>query len=946
MRPRGGGGGLAVGARAGVVATAGPVRWAIAIVTVAAVLPGLVGVLPGAPAPAGAPPAAAAASAVGGPCNTSLPAVPVTGTLSIEGGPADSASGFAQTEVRYSVVVGYSTGGGDDGGPTASGCEAVAENLSTTSNGSFSFVPSAPASSCGTVDGAYACTNYTGPYGPLRFSSVAPGYGLAVGGTAAHVALDLVYQFASVTITPSGPTVTLSTDAPVDLSAVAWAANGTMSGLAPTFSWVVNGSGWSFVGSDTSAVAILEGDAAPTPAEVTVTARASDAGTALPPLEAHVALVAVPTVVDAGTSNRSAVDVGLPVEYTVSATGAAGYGYRGYLAPGLGLPAEGLVCRDGPAANGTEPVTCVGSATYAEAGVATPVANVSNGFDTTVWSFPAVAVDPAPAITVNPTAPAGYAGTPVALTVSATDGTGPYVGACLSSGPSGTLCDGGAGPTWAFDPTFPEPGNYTASLSATDADGERAVASVGVEVVAPLAVGAIVPSSENVSVGSAVTLRTTVAGGVAPLRVWWNASSAAGPLLEGTVAGDGPLSVELAPNTTGRWVVTVTVVDRLGSFESSELALTVGPAAAERVVPVATPSGAPATAGVPIALAWAAFDASGGVDPSFEADAALELAGGAGAPEAWANASGVGSLTALGNGTFGVPSAAWVGGSLRVNLTVLAAGPVSVLLAGPGLPGPVAPVNLTVAPDRSHLRLFDPTVARPGSRENATLWRIGDRYGNAVPGALVTIELSFGAARDASVVTAVALPGGGSGVWVNFTAPGPGAGTVTVVDAAGDVLLGPLAVPAAAGPLSVGPTVTTLAAVAPVGAAGIAAAVVARRRRRLRSEGVSERDLQALAEGRARAVELIGRAGAVDLAGLEAAWGEPAPPALADWLASLVADGTVRGTVGTDGRPRFCLAERPPAPRVTVDPEALDRSLRRRDAALGEGDGAPPESLG
>jgi len=80
------------------------------------------------------------------------------------------------------------------------------------------------------------------------------------------------------------------------------------------------------------------------------------------------------------------------------------------------------------------------------------------------------------------------------------------------------------------------------------------------------------------------------------------------------------------------------------------------------------------------------------------------------------------------------------------------------------------------------------------------------------------------------------------------------------------------------------------------------------------------------------------QAGAVDLAGLEAGWGGPAPPALADWVASLVADGTLRATLGEDGRARFCLAAEPPEPlQLTLDPEELDRVLRRRDEELAGG---------
>jgi len=253
-------------------------------------------------------------------------------------------------------------------------------------------------------------------------------------------------------------------------------------------------------------------------------------------------------------------------------------------------------------------------------------------------------------------------------------------------------------------------------------------------------------------------------------------------------------------------------------------------------------------------------------------------------------------------------------------------------------------MNLSVGPDRDHLRLYAPGIANAGARSNATLWRAEDRFGNPVAGALVTIDLAFGGQRTDVVVAAIPLPGGGSGVWVNYSAPTTGPGTVTVLDAAGAVVLGPIAVPAAPRATPPDPTVEAVAAAVPIGTVGAATFAVVRRRRRAREVPTEEEELRHLAEGRARTVELISRAGAIDLAGLEAAWGSPAPPALADWLASLVADGTVRATVGPDGHPRFCLAHGPAdGPRVTFDAELLDRSLRRRDEELS---GAEPREDG
>ena len=57
-------------------------------------------------------------------------------------------------------------------------------------------------------------------------------------------------------------------------------------------------------------------------------------------------------------------------------------------------------------------------------------------------------------------------------------------------------------------------------------------------------------------------------------------------------------------------------------------------------------------------------------------------------------------------------------------------------------------------------------------------------------------------------------------------------------------------------------------------------------------------------------------------------------------MASLVADGSLHAKVGEDGRARFCLASgRADGPRLTLDPEALARSLQKRDDELRETDG-------
>ncbi|MGC2359558.1 MAG: hypothetical protein WA691_04550, partial [Thermoplasmata archaeon] len=60
---------------------------------------------------------------------------------------------------------------------------------------------------------------------------------------------------------------------------------------------------------------------------------------------------------------------------------------------------------------------------------------------------------------------------------------------------------------------------------------------------------------------------------------------------------------------------------------------------------------------------------------------------------------------------------------------------------------------------------------------------------------------------------------------------------------------------------------------------------------------------------------------------------------LADWVASLVTDGTLDATVGADGVARFCLGPDPrPAARVTLDVHLFDQVQSRRDAVQAEWD--------
>ena len=547
---------------------------------------------------------------------------------------------------------------------------------------------------------------------------------------------------------------------------------------------------------------------------------------------------------------------------------------------------------------------------------------------------------------MTPGFPTGYALSPLPVDLVAAAGSGilPFAAACLDPGSGAPLCTNAPGPNWTFDPVYASPGQYNASAWALDSEGTNRSVSFVVSVVAPLAATSLDLETPNATVGSNVSASSTLTGGDLPGRYWWNASTEDTPLESGELAADGRLSLAFVPSVTGPVTLTLTARDALGTVVSSALALTVGPAPAVRLSETGTPPASSVVVGGSVPLSWEALDVSDQPVATFATDAVVVLAGpGSIAPTGWVNASTVGGLTGGGNGTFDVPGAAWVNGTLALTVGVLTAGPFSVELVGSGLPSAVPLIRFLANPDTEHLRIYDPLVAVKGTRVNATYWQLKDRFGNAVPGANVTIRYVWGTERSEQNVIATLESNGSTGVWVNFSAPGPEGGTVTVLDGAGTALLGPLTVPAAA--VTPGPAVpyATVGGLLGVAAVGAGVTLVALRRARRRASGSSdESELQRLAEGRAAIVEIVRRHGPVDLPEIESSWQPtPAPPDLADWLASLVTDGTLGATVGPDGKARFCLAPGPSAPRVTLDAEAFDDALRRRDEELA-GDGPVP----
>lgn len=903
----------------------------------------LLGALALVPAPladhAAAPPLVPVTVAAGGACPGAYAPANLSGRIVVEGGAASATATVGRTIVIHYFVI-------EEPQNAAPPIECVPENVTTTvgPGGAFAVSAAPPPNGCGSGPNA-TCALYTGPFGP--FSAVLGGgppagyvIGAAVVGDVLTVAL--VDDLTAAVLSPAGPTITVAPTAPTPFAVTGAMGNGSASPLPLTYTWRLSGSGWSFTGAHTTATVTVAAVPGAGVGTLAVAVNASVAGATFAPTPASVTLVATPTAIETAQVAPTSGDVGTEFALDLLAVGPVGYAYVATVDPGLAQPPIDAPCSTAPDGPGVEAIACATNMSYPAPGVAQPSAVVTNGFSSATWTFPDVTVEPAPSLSVVPGAPVGYAGRPMSVEVSVANGTGvaPYARACLSFAGSGPDCSTGPGPVWSFAPVVSAPGTYPAVAWVVDADGTNRSVGFSMTAFAPLTVGPVSLGGASPSVGASSTASVNVTGGDLPARFWWNASDAAGPLLAGTLTGDGPIALAFVPPAAGDVVLTCTVRDGLGGVADSTRVVTVAPAPATVVAPSSGPPAAPVVAGSPFTVSWTAVDAGGIPVPTFSAAGivAFQMAG---APVAGVNVSGagLGALPALGNGTFSFPSAAWRSGSLALSITCRSAGTVSVALAGLGVPGAVPTVAVTVVPDRDHLRLTDPVPAAASGRSAATRYTVTDRFGNPAPGAVVTVRLDFGGAVAASldVVTAAA---GGSGVWVNYTAPGSGAGTVQVVDAAGEQLVPTVAVGAVAPPPPLNAPTVTFATAVPIGVTGaVLAEVVGRRQRRAaRAAEADEAELQALAEGRARVVELVRAAGALDLRGLEAAWSPPpAPAALADWVASLVADGTLGADVGDDGQARFRVtvgAE--PVPRVTVDAEVLEQALRDRAAAIAD----------
>ncbi|MCI4339465.1 MAG: hypothetical protein L3J68_03935 [Thermoplasmata archaeon] len=883
------------------------------------------------------------------PCNATLLPHNYTGTVVVVG-----ASALPTVSLNYSydaVVITNLT----NGIILSSVCSV--ENGTTVAGASgefaFSVDPTPPMTCNAPIGQIIQCVTISGPYEQVR---VAPSIPLPPGdfsSVAQHgnsFQVHLYPYLASVRIAPYVASATFSTGAADPFGAEGFTGAGNATPMPPRFDWSLSGVGWTFVDPTSGPAVNVTAATGAGIGNLSVIATLNVTGGILTTPPASVELLAVSTEISSASLDRTVLDVGQMTTARVNGTAAAGYTYHATIDPGLGEAVVSAPCAAGPGVGGALDVACAANVTYVATGVAQPSVTLSNGLSSAVWGFPDVTVNPAPSVELLPLLPVGYAGAVTSVVVEARPGTGtlPYSEACWSSGVGAPQCDHSPGPTWTFASVYSAPGNYSASSWTIDAAGLTRSATTTVHIVSPLTV-AIRTSSTTGTAGVPLAVTAFVSGGDLPAEVWWNATGASNPFASSSITSDGPLETTFVPSSAEFVTVSVVVRDGLGTTATAVGTWTIGVGAATAAVPIVLPSTSPVRAGSPFSVEWQALDSGGDVVHDFASDAEVELVvvGSHEAAPGWVNASGVGTLTSRLPGWFDVPSTAWIGGDLNVSVTSRVAGSIQVdLIVAAGLSSGSSTVGVSVLPDIQQLRLFDPRTAVDTSRENDTLWQVTDRFGNAAVGASVVVTTSFDGDQVRAVASALPEPGDATAVWVNFSAPGAWAGTVTVTDLAGDVLVPTTSVPGLSGPWTILVAIPLTAGVGIGAVSGIAAFTRDRRRRRLveATPVDDETALQRLAEGRATVVDVVRRSGPIDLAGIATTWEPPpAPPDLADWVASLLTDGTLDARFAADGVARFFLAVSDHATtQVTFDLETFDRAQQRRDAVAADWESEDP----
>lgn len=854
----------------------------------------------------------------------------IAGTLTVLGNatPTPSVAG-----VNLTVGYAYEVAITPSGGSTSYACETSGFVATTDGQGDFFGNISLPAGGC--VRGG--CTEYYGPYSPgtIRLTDAPPrGYFLngSLAGTSSNV--HLVAALQTLTFVPAGP-LTASVNAPTPLRVLGWAANGAPSPATLFGRWSVGGAGWRLANS-TGLTNLLTAMTGAGPSSVTVVANATYHGAAITSRSDALEVNAIATTIADASVAPTSLDAGAPATFSVLGTGAEGYNYTAMVLPGFNGSAIVAPCRSTPAPGGAVELACAVRVTYPARGTYQPVVNLTNRYSEAGWPFPDLDVNPALELTATPTVLRGYVGATLGITLARaeTTGTGPFGPACLSAGDGNFYCDNSAGPSWGFAPVYARPGNFTATGTLLDAADANASVAIPVTIGARPELGAVDASSQTATPSAPVALSALLSGGIAPYAYWWNDSLPRTTLAAGPLGGPGPVDLDFAASVVGPHTITLTVVDALGTTVATQTTIYVEPPPAA-LGWLGSPPGH-MTAGEPLDVSWIAESANGSRTPQFAQTILVTIAPPAGGADGLSLAAAVpGALEEVANDSYRVNATGWFGGYLNFTITIARAGTYALRLTSP-LPVAFAPngaYDLAVLPDTQALRLVDGRTTVSEGRTNHTLWHLIDPYGNPAPPGSIAVIGAFGGSplRESVPILTNATA---AWAWVNFTAPGTAAGTVTLVTAWNQTLT-VFDVPAAPGTdlLTWGSLIGSGAA-----AGAVLAALLFRRRARRRGgpdgpDGeLGPDDLRRYAQGRAALLEKIRTEGPLPmpaiLEGEERSASDRAE--ISEWLASLVTEGQVIAEPGPLGEPFFRAVERAPVtpaplPRVQVDPTALDR---------------------
>ncbi len=884
---------------------------------------------------------------VAGQCPGAKVPVNYTGALSVEGSSASPPSvGGVSVVLGYSYEVDYKYQGAN----TSYDCIATSTSTTTNASGGFRESISIPSGSCS----GHSCVAYRGPFTPENLTLPAgtpQSYFLTTRISGSQIAVTFVEALARVTLQP-GTSQAVSVLAPVSVRATASAGDGSPTTAAVAFAWRLDGNGWTVVnGSGTPALTVEAVSAGA--ATLSVWANGSYEGTPVGVGPTDLGLDAYLTTVTAAAMGPTTLDVGSAATLNVSGTGAEGYPYTATFDPGLGESPVTVGCATAPASTNVVTLSCLTTVRYPTPGAAVPAVAISNGYSDATWTYPGLTVAPVPSVSLSPNPLMGYAAASSSLTVRVDPGSGtpPFGPVCLWVAQSGANCQPAGNGVWSFPVNVTASGDFPVRASVVDASGTNQSGSGTLNVFSRPSVGVPTLPSSMVPIDSLLSVGDRVVGGAPPLTYWWNDSLPEGTVASGLVPKGGFVNLSYSAYTSGVHLLTLTVEDALGTVVASRIPLKVLPGPAVDLVDAGAPYNGSTIAGSPFGVSWTALDALRERLGTFSQGIRLTLD--TSSSEVWVNDSlGTTNLTAANPSVVFTPSL-WSTGYLNFTVASNTAGDLALAVGSPvpvvDAPGGV--LHLFVSADARYERLAGPLIAHAGTRSNSTLWQITDRFGNPIPEGFVDVRSEFGSTvSDTSSL--IWLNGSSSFVWVNYSAPDDGAGTVYVLSMSGETLLPPIVVPAAP------PDTAGLLTLLLLSAAGIGAGVVVylRHRRRLpaatASIDASDAELRRLAEGRAH---LLSRSNPVEAQSAEELAAEcPLTPAPSDsevveWVVGLVADGSLATVTRPDGTTGYLCARSievaPSVVRVDVDPALIDSAVARRLEEFGQTEGEPIGSL-